>query len=132
MFKYLVAIVMALMLAACNGHAGSSDPLTGMWGIKNGDTIKPLMKVEKNGDQYAVSHYENGNWVPLTQQVKPMAPDDLAKLSGHKEPDSVVGIKGNSFAFFHTPVGWSAHGFSTKTGYVVFVPFKLVDLQRMS
>ncbi|VVE10422.1 hypothetical protein PTE30175_02531 [Pandoraea terrae] len=29
MFKYLGAVVMALMLAACGGRAGSSDPLAG-------------------------------------------------------------------------------------------------------
>lgn len=133
MFKYLAAIVMALMLAACGGHSGSSDPLTGTWGVKVGDTVKPILKVEKDGDQYAVSDYtNNGNWEPVKEKITPMTPADLAKVSGRKESDSVVGIQANSFAFFHVPAGWSVPGFDTQTGYVLFVPIKLIDLQRIS
>ncbi|GAB3628089.1 hypothetical protein PTE30175_02532 [Pandoraea terrae] len=61
-----------------------------------------------------------------------MTPDDLARVTGRKEADSIVGIQANAFAFFHTPVGWSVPGFATQTGYVIFVPIKLIDLQRIS
>jgi hypothetical protein len=132
MFKYLGAVVMALMLAACGDHAGSSDSLAGTWGVKVGDTVKPFLKVEKDGDQYAVSDYKDGNWEPLKEQIKSMTPADLAKLTGRKESDNVVGIQANTFAFFHVPVGWSVPGFATQTGYVIFVPIKLVDLQRIT
>ncbi|VVE14410.1 MULTISPECIES: hypothetical protein [Pandoraea] len=132
MFKYLGAVVMALMLSACGDHAGSRDSLAGTWGVKDGDTVKPLLKVEKSGDRYTVSDYKNGNWEPVQEQIKPMTPGDLAKITGNKEADSVVGIQTNAFAFFHTPVGWSVPGFTTQTGYVIFVPIRLVDLQRIS
>ena len=123
---------MALMLAAGGAHADSSDTLAGTWGVKVGNAVKPLLKVEKNGDQYTVSDYRNGNWELLKEQIKPMTSGDLAKVSGRKESDSVVGIQANAFAFFHVPVGWSVPGFATQTGYVIFVPIKLVDLQRIS
>ena len=132
MFKYLGAVITALALTACGEHAGLSDPLAGTWGIKEGDAVKPIMKVEKNGDQYAVSEYKNGSWEPLKEKVKPMTQDDLVKLTGRKEADSTIGIQSNSFAFFHVPVGWSVPGFATQTGYVIFVPIKLIDLQRIS
>lgn len=132
MFKHLAAIVIAFILTACSDHTGPVDPLAGTWGVNVGGTVKPFLKVEKDGDQYIVSDYKDGNWEPLTEQIKSLTPDDLAKFTGHKESERLVGIQANTFAFFHVPVGWAVPGFVTQTGYVLFVPIKLIDLQRIS
>ena len=132
MFKYLSAALIAVLLTACGGHPDPSDPLAGTWGVKVGDAVKPFLKLEKNGDQYVVFDYKGGNWQRLNEHIKPMTSGDLAKLTGQRESDGVLGVQANTFAFFHVPVGWSVPGFATQTGYVIFVPIKLVDLQRIS
>ncbi|BBA45601.1 TPA: hypothetical protein ACK3Q6_004025 [Burkholderia cepacia] len=132
MFKYFAAVLFALTLAACGDRAASSDPLVGSWGVKDGDVVKPFFKVEKNGEHYTISEYKDGKWQPENEQVAAMTPADLEKVSGRKESGDVVGVQGNSFAFFRVPVGWSVPGFASKTGYVLFVPIKLVDMQRVA
>lgn len=132
MFKYLGIFAMALMLAACHGNAGSSDPLVGTYGVEGRDAVHPLLKIERAGDRYlAYDRDKDGRWEPLREQISPFTAADLSAVSGRSEPDDVTGIKANTFVFFKVPVGWSVPGFRTRTGYVVFVALKLVDLKRM-
>ncbi|MGF6604304.1 hypothetical protein P3T23_009059 [Paraburkholderia sp. GAS448] len=129
MFKYLVVVLIAFVLAACGGREDSNDPLVGTYDRVDG---QPLLKIEKNGGQYvAYNRSKSGGWQPVNEKIKTLTPTDLLNFTAGKESSDVAGIEGLTFDFFKAPIGWSILGFTTQTGYVVFSGQNAVDVKRV-
>jgi len=128
MNRILCAGFLTLCLAGCNN---GSETITGTYGYDDHGKLTPLLKVESQGDGYAVSEYHAGTWSSVSSEVKPFTGTDLEQLTKHKIDVPVDGLQTNAFALVHVPKGWADGPFTTKTGYFVFMLFGPLDIQKM-
>ena len=128
MKRIVLAGLLTLCLAACNRGAES---ITGTYGYDDHGKVTPLLKVESQGDRYAVSEYHTGTWAPVSSPVKPFTKEDLEQITKHKIDVPVDGLQTNGFALIHVPKGWTDGPFTTKTGFFVFMLFGPLDVQKM-
>lgn len=133
MFKYFVAVAAAVTLVACGNRAGSDDAFTGTYSVTSSGTAQQVLKIAKDGEGYiAFEHLPDGSWRRVDGAVTKVSGADLQSLVGDSAIVGVAGVKGQAFVLLHTPVGWSKHGFTTKTGYVAILPFGVGDVERRS
>ncbi|MFC0400186.1 hypothetical protein [Paraburkholderia rhizosphaerae] len=130
MKKVVWAGLLTLCLAACN-KAAPSGTMTGTYGYDDHGTVTPLLKVESQGNSYAVSEYAQGKWSPVASTIKPFTKEDLEQITKHKIDVPVDGLETNGFALVHVPNGWTDGSFATKTGYFVLMMYGPIDVQKM-
>lgn len=136
-------------LAGCqqSNTLSGSDGLIGTYGadLKKNGKVVPMLKVEKEGESYALYEFSKGEWrrpkkawtadAGQPQEVRLFTKADLEKLVRHPVHVEPEGLQTKGIALIHVPAGWSDEGrvkpFSTKSGYFAMTLLGPIDLQRM-
>jgi hypothetical protein len=127
MIKFLLAALLAVLLAAChNGNtpqvaATNPDSLAGTYSVNMHGTVIRF-KVDENNGHYKMAQYDNrdGSWLDLKRDFTPLSKDAFEKKSGFPIDGYVAGMEAGDMLVMHVPAGWSRGLASTKTGYLLF------------
>lgn len=131
-----LGFVMVGALTACQstGTSRNNDSLVGTYGtdLQGQCDVQPLLKVQKKDGQLAtyirgddVIWHEVPARLPTADETKEMLED--RRLNG---VNAAVLMKGTG-AIMKVPMGWRYNEtFTTRTGYVAWVPYGPIDLQR--
>lgn len=126
MIKFLLAALLAVLLAAC--HNGSTpqvaainpDSLAGTYSVNMHGTVIRF-KVDENKGHYKLAQYDNRDesWLDLKRDFTPLSRDAFEKKAGFPLDGYIAGMEAGDMAVVHVPAGWSRGQASTKTGYLL-------------
>jgi len=127
----ILCLLLAFFLTGCGGGSIDLNSLVGEYQMKDKGKLIDFLKVEKKGDQFYITDYNDykKKWKTLGK-VKVIEKSHLEILANQKIKVKFAGLGDKNIGIFRMPKGWGTDGFKTKSGYWTVSLFGPIELYK--